>query len=212
MSPVITEVQVKRNGVAAVTIDGDDPVVLPLETVVLHRLRSGNHLEPEAWADARTEGRKLLAVRRALDLLARRERTERELRTALGKSFTEDEAGHAVTRVRELGYLDDAGWARNYVQGPRAGGRGRALLKRELQQRGVADAVAATAVEEHDDRASALVAAAKRVRSLRNVEEPRRTRRLYDFLRRRGFSDPVAREAMAAALQAPDEPPDHPGE
>jgi regulatory protein len=211
MSPLVTDVQIKRNGVAAVTVtlDSDgggdgggegDPVILPLETVVLHHLRAGTHLDAAEWTEARTEGRRLIAVRRALDLLARRQRTEHELRTALGRAFEPDEVEHAVERMRTLGYLDDAAWAKNYVSGPRANGRGRALLRRELSQRGVADRVAASAVEEHDERPAAFEAAAKRARSLRRVEEPKRSRRLYDFLRRRGFSDPVAREAIQRAI------------
>jgi len=205
MSPVVTDVQIKRNGVAAITVEGDsrgdDPVVLPLETVVLHHLRSGNHLTPEEWTEARTEGRKLLAVRHALDLLSRRQRTEQELRTALGKSFEPGEAAHAVERMGELGYLDDGAWAANFVRGPRAHGRGRMLLQRELKQRGVDATIAATAVEEHDERTAAAEAARKRARSLRNVEEPKRSRRLYDFLRRRGFTDAIAREAMSTVSQ-----------
>jgi len=206
MSPVITDVQIKRNGVAAVTVTldsgDDDPVVLPLETVVLHHLRTGNCLPEEDWQEARTEGRKLLAVRHALDLLSRRQRTQQELHTALGKSFAPDEATHAVERMGELGYLDDEAWAKNYVNGPRANGRGRAMLQRELSQRGIEQTVAATAIEAHDERTAAAEAARKRVRALRNVEEPKRSRRLYDFLRRRGFSDPIARDAMNVALQA----------
>ena len=205
MSPVITDVQIKRNGVAAVTVTLDsgedgDPVVLPLETVVVHHLRSGNHLPPEDWTAACDEGRRLLAVRQALDLLSRRPRTQQELTKALAKSFTPDEAAHAVERMRELGYLDDEAWARNYVQGPRSSGRGRALLQRELNQRGIDRPIAAVVVEEHDERTAAADAARKRMRALRKVEEPKRSHRLYDFLRRRGFADGVAREAMSAAL------------
>ncbi len=198
--PVIVEVQVKKNGVAAVSIDSDDPVVLPLETVVLHHLREGVHLPPDRWSEVHSEGRRLLAIRKALELLSRKHRTERELATALARSFLPDEVQHAVDRMRSLGYLDDHSWATNYVAGPRATGRGRALLKHELNQHGVADELAEAAVIQHDDRAAALQAATKRARSLRSVEEPKRTRRLYDFLRRRGFSDAVAREAMRAAL------------
>jgi regulatory protein len=200
VSPVIVEVQVKKNGVAAVSNDSDDPVVLPLETVVLHHLREGVHLPREEWAEAFSHGRRLLAIRKALDLLSRRHRTVRELATALGRSFGPEEVEHAVERMRSLGYLDDGAWATNYVAGPRAVGRGRRLLKHELGQHGVPDNLAQVAVADHDDRGAAHEAAAKRARSLRSTEEPKRSRRLYDFLLRRGFSSNVARDAMTAAL------------
>lgn len=202
MSPVIIEVQVKKRGVAAVSIDGgDEPVVLPLDTVVLHHLREGNHLSPDEWRTATGEGRRLLAVRQALDLLARRHRTERELSSALARSFEPDAVTHAVKRMRTLGYLDDAAWARSYVASPRAADRGRAMLRHELGQRGIADPIVVEAVATHDDASAAGEAARKRARSLRRIDEPKRTRRLYDFLRRRGFADSVAREAAATALR-----------
>src|SRR5690606_29183759 len=156
-------------------IDSDDPIVLPLETVVLHHLRTGAHLTPDDWSSAVAEGQRLLAVRKALDLLSRRHRTEYELKSSLSRSFLPDAVEHAVSRMRTLGYLDDHAWAQHYVAGPRATGRGRALLKRELSERGVADAFIQSAVVEHDDRAAALEAASKRARSLRSVDEPKRS-------------------------------------
>ena len=202
MSPLIAEVQVKpKRGVAAVSIDGgDQPIELPLDTVVLHHLREGAHFPPEEWRALLSEGRRLLAVRKALAVLAQRHKTERELATTLARSFEPDEVEHAVARMRSLGSLDDEAWAKSYVASPRAADRGRRLLRHELGQRGVAEAVAASAVAQHDDVAAAREAARKRARSLRRVDEPARTRRLYDFLRRRGFSDGIAREAARQAL------------
>ncbi|MCK9485795.1 MAG: recombination regulator RecX [Dehalococcoidia bacterium] len=192
----------KRRGVAAVSIDGgDEPVLLPLDTVILHHLREGNHLSPEEWRTATDEGRRLLAVRKALDLVARRHRTERELTRALARLFEADFVSHAVERMRTLGYLDDAVWAKTYVESPRAADRGRAMLKHELGQRGIADPIVVAAVASHDDAAAAVEAARKRARALRRVEEPKRSRRLYDFLRRRGFADGIARDATAGALR-----------
>ncbi|PKN82427.1 MAG: hypothetical protein CVU47_03130 [Chloroflexi bacterium HGW-Chloroflexi-9] len=202
MSPVVTAVEPRKSGVAAVTLDGGDlPLLLPLETVVMHRVRAGAEFEDADWATLTGEGQRLLAVREALTFLARRHRTERELRTALATKI-EDPAviDHAVERMRTLGYLDDAAWARNYVGSGRARDRGRALIRMELQQRGVADPIAREAIEAHDETAAALEAARKRARSLRDLEEPKRSRRLHDFLRRRGFGDSVAREASRQAL------------
>lgn len=75
------------------------------------------------------------------------------------------------------------------------------MLRHELGQRGIADPIVVEAVATHDDASAAGEAARKRARSLRRIDEPKRTRRLYDFLRRRGFADSVAREAAATALR-----------
>lgn len=201
MSPVITEVQLQKRGVVAVSIDGDDaPTLLPVDTVALHRLREGDHLPPEEWRAVASEGRRLLAVRKALEILARAQKTEHELRTALTREFEPDAVEGAVERMASLGYLNDEAWAKNYVASGRAAERGRALLRHELGQHGVPDPLVVTTIEEHDDRAAAVAAASKRMRALRRLDEAKRSKRLYDFLRRRGFSSSVARDAMAEVL------------
>jgi regulatory protein len=206
MSPVILSVEARPRGVAAVTLDGADEdgnattCLLPLESVVLHRLRSGTAIEDGEWRTLRAEGERTLATRRGLDLLARKQRTERELRQALARHFDERAVDGAIERLREIGYLDDAGWAKSYVASSRASDRGRALLRHELRHRGVEDRVAADALEAHDEHAAARTAAEKRVRSLRRLEPQQRRRRLYDFLRRRGFTDTIARRAMDEVL------------
>ncbi|MEX1022970.1 MAG: regulatory protein RecX, partial [Dehalococcoidia bacterium] len=210
--PLVTEVKPRKRGlVAAVSLDGrDEPVLLAMDTVALHHIREGVHVPADEWREVESEGRRLLAVRRALEILARRQKTERELRTDLCKRFEPAEADHAIDRMRTLGYLDDGAVARHYVASPRSAGRGRAMLRHELGQRGVPDALAAPAIADHDERGAAHEAARKRWRALRRIEEPRRSRRLYDFLRRRGFPDPLAREAMAAAIAEAASPPSSP--
>jgi regulatory protein len=211
MSPTILEIQPKPRGVAAIVLDaateeGEStrPLLLPFETVVLHHLREGAHIEPAAWSRIRGEGQLTLPTRRGLELLARRQRTERELRQALGRTFDDEAIEGAVSRLRELGYLNDPTVARSHVASPRAAQRGRALLRLELRRRGIDDPVVAEALEDHDDLEAAYAVAAKRSRALRRLDADRRQRRLYDFLRRRGFGDPLARRAIASALAEED--------
>src|SRR5438128_11469366 len=64
----------------------------------------------------------MTAVDRALRLLARKARTEKEMHLALEKAgVSEGERAEAVARLRELGYMDDMEVAR---------GRARTLLGR----------------------------------------------------------------------------------
>jgi regulatory protein len=179
--------------------------VLPVDTVVLNHLRSGMDIEDAEWRRIRAGGQLILATRLGFDLLSRRPRTEQELHRALARRFGDEAAAGAVERMRELGYLDDAAWAKQYVASGASAVRGKALLKHELRHRGVADPLVADALEGHDDHAAARQAALKRVRALRDLDPERRRRRLYDFLRRRGFSDAAARPAMEAALTTLDD-------
>lgn len=74
------------------------------------------------------------------------------------------------------------------------------MLRRELRAHGISDDDMADALEGHDDLEAALETARKRARALRSADETTKQRRIYDFLRRRGFADNVARRAAEAAL------------
>ena len=189
---------------AAITVDDDAPIEIPLETVLEHGLHEGSSLLTEEWVAIRDQSRYRLAVRRALEFLARRRRTRSELQKQLLKAFSEAETNGALARIDELGYLDDESWAKDYVTTLRARGRGRSLLARELSQHGIDDEAQESALAEHDDREEALAIARKRLRSLQRLAPDVRDRRLYAFLRRRGFSNDTAKQAMDEALRADD--------
>lgn len=195
--PVITAITRRRNGIVAVSVDGEaESHVIPLEFVIERSLHEGVHLEPDAWLILRRDGGRRLAVRRALEMLSRRPRTAAELHTALARRFDDDDAAHAVARMRALGYVDDEAWASSYVASGRARQRGTALLRQELRQHGVPGDLAARVLEEHDDLEAALAAARRRLTALGRLDEQQIRRRLYDFLRRRGFDHGIARVVM----------------
>jgi regulatory protein len=188
--------------VAAITVDDDAPIEIPLETVLEHGLQEGLSLLTEEWIAIRDQSRYRLAVRRALEFLARRRRTRSELQKQLLNSFSETETNGALDRIDELGYLDDESWANAYVTTTRARGRGRSLLVSELRQYGIDDEAQESALAEHDDDGKALAIARKRLRSLQRLASDVRNRRLYAFLRRRGFSNDTAKQAIDEALRA----------
>jgi regulatory protein len=223
----VTSVDYRTHGIAAVTIatdpseamvggdivspaadsDGETSEVAPTlilgDTAMLHRLTRGRTLTSAEWDAIRAEGRVGLAVRHAMNLVARKPRSESEIRRTLlthAAAFEPSEVDAAMARLRDLGAVDDSRWAASYVAQPRANGRGARLLRRELGQRGVQDADATEALDGRDEGAAALAAALKRTRSLRGLDREAARRRLYDFLRRRGFDDSVARRAMETAL------------
>ncbi len=206
MSLTVTSVEKQGKGVVAVVIDGgDQPALLPIESVILNRVHEGAEFTPVAWEEIRAAGALLLATRRGLELLARKPRTERDLRAALGDDFTPDDIDRALERLHELGMIDDRAWSGRYVASQRAQSRGRSLLRSELRQRGVPDEVVGDALEGRDELAAAIETAQRKARSARaGDDEERRRRRLYDFLRRRGFADDIARRATESALASID--------
>ena len=119
----------------AVTDDGQPPVIVGMESIAEHGLEIGRQLTEAHWAAIHRTARHRFAIARALRLIGRRARTRDELCRELSRSFTGPEVESALTRLVELGYLDDQSWAQDYVA--RSRGRGRSLLSHELSRRGI---------------------------------------------------------------------------
>jgi regulatory protein len=147
-------------------------------------------------------------------------------------------SGHALPLVEEtlgrlqtLGYLDDAAFARAWVDSrDRAHPRGTSALRRELVLRGVPDDVIRSVLEgragegsgptpagdarpPHTDDAAAGRLLQRRARTLLQEADPRRRRaRAYALLARNGFDADACREAVGAWLAAVGERLDEPVE
>jgi regulatory protein len=135
------------------------------------------------------------ALAAALRLLARRGRSENELAGRLQqKGFSEEAITSVMARCRQLGYLDDARFARERARELMRGGRavGRRVLV-DLQQRGIAEANALAAVEEaaQEFGEDALLAELRRRRFpdfAWPAADDRQRQRVVNFFLRRGFS------------------------
>ena len=136
-------------------------------------------------------------------ILARGPRSEKELRERLRRrGFGRAAADGAVDRMRALGYLDDAAFARFWVESrqsatPRSG----RFVEWELTRKGIDREVAASAVAELSDESAAYEAARRRLRSLRGLDRATFQRRLGSFLTSRGFGYGVARGVIERCWQ-----------
>lgn len=151
-------------------------------------------------------------VQRARDiclrLLTARPRTRAELRQALlHKKIEEDVADQVLSRLDEVGLVDDAAFAELWVRSRHTHqGLGRRALATELRRRGVADDVAADAVatvdsDAEEERARLLVR--KRLRSLPpGADEAARVRKLVGMLARRGYPEGLAFRVVRDELRA----------
>ena len=137
------------------------------------------------------------AVSSALRFLSSRPRSEREVRRRLERSYTESTVESAVQRLRELGLLDDEAFARAWSQS-RAAHRPRsaAMIRRELQAKGVEREVAQESVEPLDDRESAYRAGLRCLPSLTGADYYTFRRRMWGRLQRRGFAQALIRETV----------------
>ena len=148
------------------------------------------------------------AVARAICLrqLTGAPRTRAQLAAALSRrNVPTDVADRVLCRFGEVGLIDDAEFARAWVQSRHLGrGLARAALSRELRARGVDDEVARDAVDTlspDDELAAARALVLRRLPLTRGLDRATRVRRLAGYLARKGYpgalSLQVVREVLA---------------
>ncbi|MFI9364215.1 recombination regulator RecX [Kitasatospora sp. NPDC053057] len=149
-----------------------------------------------------------------LRLLTGAAKSRKQLADALRKrEIPEDVAEEVLTRLEEVGLIDDAAFAAAWVESRHAvRGLSRRALAQELRTKGVAADLVEQAVAQldHDDETDAARALVERkLRSTRGLDPQVRTRRLVGMLARRGYSEGLAFRVVRGALEeeAAGEPP-----
>jgi regulatory protein len=125
----------------------------------------------------------------ALNLISRRQRSERELKERFQRRNTSQEIQQAVIkRLREKGLVDDDAFARAWVENRQTfRPRSAWAIKQELRQKGVPDRAIRAALDDFDDDDAAYHAALKAAGKYSNLSWELFKRRLSGYLRRRGF-------------------------
>jgi regulatory protein len=147
------------------------------------------------------------AVARAICLraLTGAAKTRQQLAELLAKRGVPDDAAAAVLdRFTEVGLIDDAAFARAWVNSRHTGrGLARRALGAELRAKGVDPEVAAAALEEVDpqdewDAARRLVA--RRLPAMQRLDRQTAERRLIGMLARKGYGGGLAGYVVREAL------------
>src|SRR5688500_7561394 len=110
--PEITGVRERRNR-ARVSVDGEFWAEIDAAVGVERGLVEGASFSREELERLRVAGEKPIAMGRALNLLGYRARSEAEIRDRLKRyGYVGETIDAVVARLGELGYLDDAQFAR----------------------------------------------------------------------------------------------------
>jgi regulatory protein len=141
-----------------------------------------------------------------LRLLATGPRTRAQLATALRKRRIPDEVAESVlSRFTEVGLIDDAAFARAWVESRHHGrGLARRALRAELRQRGIPDGDVRSAVGllgPQDELATAQRLVARRLPAGRGKPMATRARQLMGMLARKGYSAGLAAQVVREALE-----------
>lgn len=197
--PTVTAIEKqKRKPRFDVYLDGVMALDLRLDLIAIARIAVGMELTAERRRELEAEDQRLSAIEYALRLLAMGPRSEKDIRDRLKRRGLRREAVEAgVTRVRELGYVDDAAYARFFVDARQASTpRSRRALSFELQRKGVDRELVAETVAPLSDNEGAYNAARRRLVAFRALDRPTFTRRLGNFLASRSFGYSVVRQTL----------------
>ena len=163
---------------------------------------ASSNVEPGGPDPGGEEAARLICLR----LLTSGPRTRAQLATALRKRRVPDEVADSVLgRFAEVGLIDDAAFARAWVESRHHGrGLARKALAAELRQRGVADREVRSAVGllgPQDELATAQRLVARRVAASRGKPMPVRARQLMSMLARKGYLAGLAAQVVREALE-----------
>ncbi len=197
---IITAVERSRRhrGRVDVYVDGDVACELARTLAETRGLRPGASITPEQIAALIADDRRRRALDAAVAMLARRPRSEREVRQRLRQRKFEPELVDAtVARLFDTKLLDDAEYARSWTESrDRQSPRGSRLIARELRANGVEAAIADDAASAVSDEDAAYRLAARRLRSLAGLERDVFRNRLGGYLQRRGFGWDTCRSTV----------------
>jgi len=132
-----------------------------------------------------------------LSKLTAQPRTRAELAEMLAKKFVPaDVAERVLDRFEEVGLIDDAAFARSWVESRQRGrGLARRALAQELRRKGVDNEVAREALDEidpGDEETAARDLVRRKLRSMGRLDPQARVRRLTGMLARKGYSAGLA--------------------
>jgi regulatory protein len=157
---------------------------------------------PPSTSERREEQARALCLR----LLTARARTRAELARQLKKrGYPDDISARALNRLTEVGLIDDADFAEQWVQSRRASaGKGNRALSAELRTKGLDEDVIEAALDGIDgfseyDRAVKLVRSRLRRENL-DGDQAKVARRLVGMLARRGYAETLCFDVVRTEL------------
>ncbi len=188
--PTITALSAQKRNADRVNVYLDGEFAFGLALIAAHGLRVGQSLSDVEIASLKAQDEVERAKNKAIQLIANRPRSSAEIRRHLiKKGYDETVADEVVTRLTRVHLLDDAEFARYWVdQRETFKPRSQIALRQELMQKGVERSVIDAALEEVDEDAAARRLANKQAHRWEHLPEDEFRQKLMRYLQRRGFS------------------------
>jgi regulatory protein len=193
----VTRIEAQKRNPLRVNVYLDDAFAfgMHVDLLIAYEIARGTHVDVATQQRIAADDEALVARAAAIRYAGTRPRTRAEVRQYLGrKHFSPPAVERGIARLDELGYLDDAAYAQDYVTSRvRNKGYGRRRIAAELSRKGVSgpliEAALNAGVSDDEELARALRAAEPRWARLLSGESDslKRKKKLNDYLLRRGF-------------------------
>lgn len=186
---IVTEMIPIRKGKVKVFFDEKEPLILYKGEIQKFGLKEQTAVSEELYQELFYDIVGKRAIKRAMHLLEKTDRTEQQLRKKLLEGgYPEELAEQAVTYVKSYHYIDDERYARTFVrlnQDRRSAGR----MKMDLLAKGIpADIIETALAQENETQPEALI---QKWMEKKNFDPGTATRqetaKMYQFLLRKGF-------------------------
>lgn len=201
---VITSIK-KERGKMRVTVSESDEILVPISLFRERPLEEGQLIDMDDYDNWLMVRQYRHALDRAVAFLASRARSRKEIEDKLLRcGYRPCTVEMVLYKLETEKLLDDADFARQWVEARVNRKLGRSRIAQELRRKGISADEAEAALEsiDPDDQLSAATALVeKALARTKSGEDPRKTAsRITAMLARRGFGYDVAREAISRAM------------
>jgi len=200
----------KERGRWRVTFSECEDFLVPFSLMRERPLHVGQEIDIEEYDNWLMIRQYRHALDRAVAYLAARARSRREIEQKLLQSgYRPCTVEMVLYKLQRENLLDDADFARQWVEARSAHRLGKSRIAQELRRKGIdADEAEAalSAIEDDDQLAGAVSLAEKAAARIKPGEDPRKAgNRILAMLARRGYSYDIARQALQQVMQDSDE-------
>lgn len=202
---VITAIK-KERGKYRVTINESEDVIIPFSLMRERPLKEGQSLELEEYDNWLMVRQYRYALDRAVGYLAARARSKREIEQKLLQAgYRPCTVEMVIYKLQRENLLDDADFARQWVESRANHKLGRTRIAQELRRKGISSEEAEealSAIDDEDQLTGAIALAEKAAARIKPGEDIRKaSNRIAGMLARRGYSWDIVQEALRSTLQ-----------
>lgn len=167
------------------------------------KLETGSEIGEDEFERIRLQYALPRAKHRAIAILAKRDKTESELREKLAQSLTDTKSlEETIAYMKSCGYVDDTQYVRDYIYFKK-GRKSFLQMKLELQKKGISSQVLESVFEEEDSQQldDILAQVKKYMKKFPELDFTAR-QKIYAHFARKGYAGDLIREAMMQAEES----------